>query len=256
MTRMFSWQPASWRAVSIFQYHRGLLARTVRICTASPALRPVGRGGTRAFAYLLTESRSQHSEKRLAGLVEFSRLGAGIAISEHDLDLRRARRPVFGAAVGPCPGVWAGVYKSPPKVASKKADDDASDLWVPDRNLPLRDALPESYMQSAAVCPRNLWSPRQVPERRGSRRSGAVVSAAAAGPRLLRRSKAEDGVRAKGHHQARRRAGGHRCKLPARAPGKAGTRTLQRDGDRVACLCPTHENPFDRVEEFLDLLDK
>jgi transcription-repair coupling factor (superfamily II helicase) len=50
----------------------------------------VGRGGIRAFAYLLTESASEQSEKRLAVLEEFSRPGAGFAISERDLDLRGA----------------------------------------------------------------------------------------------------------------------------------------------------------------------
>src|SRR5262249_38992602 len=50
----------------------------------------VGRGGTRAFAYLLTESASEQSEKRLAVLEEFSKPGAGFAISERDLDLRGA----------------------------------------------------------------------------------------------------------------------------------------------------------------------
>ncbi len=50
----------------------------------------VGRGGIRAFAYLLTESDSERSEKRLAVLEEFSRPGAGFAISARDLDLRGA----------------------------------------------------------------------------------------------------------------------------------------------------------------------
>src|SRR6476469_5275719 len=50
----------------------------------------VGRGGIRAFAYLLTESTSKQSEKRLAVLEAFSRPGAGFAISERDLDLRGA----------------------------------------------------------------------------------------------------------------------------------------------------------------------
>src|ERR1700753_377864 len=50
----------------------------------------VGRGGTRAFAYLFTETASEQSEKRLLVLEEFSRPGAGFAISGRDLDLRGA----------------------------------------------------------------------------------------------------------------------------------------------------------------------
>jgi transcription-repair coupling factor (superfamily II helicase) len=48
----------------------------------------VGRGGIRAFAYLLTDSGAERSEKRLAVLEEFNRPGAGFAISARDLDLR------------------------------------------------------------------------------------------------------------------------------------------------------------------------
>ena len=39
----------------------------------------VGRGGIRAFAYLLTNSGAERSEKRLAVLEEFNRPGAGFA---------------------------------------------------------------------------------------------------------------------------------------------------------------------------------
>jgi transcription-repair coupling factor (superfamily II helicase) len=49
----------------------------------------VFRGGTRAFAYLLTESASPQSEKRLSVIEEFSRPGE-FAISEQDLDHRGA----------------------------------------------------------------------------------------------------------------------------------------------------------------------
>src|SRR3569832_2512308 len=44
----------------------------------------VGRSGIRAFAHLLTETASGHSEKRLAVLEEFCLPGAGFAISERD----------------------------------------------------------------------------------------------------------------------------------------------------------------------------
>ena len=71
----------------------------------------VGRGGIRAFAYLLTEAKSEHSEKRLAVLEEFSKPGAGFAISERDLDLRGAGRPLLGTAVRPCTGFRTGALQ-------------------------------------------------------------------------------------------------------------------------------------------------
>ena len=43
---------------------------------------------TGIYALLLTEAASAQSEKRLAVLEEFTRPGAGFAISERDLDLR------------------------------------------------------------------------------------------------------------------------------------------------------------------------
>lgn len=48
----------------------------------------VGRGGIRAFAYLLTEAETEASEKRFSALQELSRPGAGFAISARDLDRR------------------------------------------------------------------------------------------------------------------------------------------------------------------------
>src|SRR6476620_10286698 len=50
----------------------------------------LGRSGLRPFAYLLTDSGAERSEKRLAVLEEFNKPGAGFAISARDLDLRGA----------------------------------------------------------------------------------------------------------------------------------------------------------------------
>ncbi len=110
----------------------------------------VGRGGIRAFAYLLTESASEQSEKRLFVLEEFSRPGAGFDISERDLDLRGAgdlfseRQSSHMQVFGPM------LYSHVLKLASEKAGE-GIDLWVPDLNLPLPDLLPASYEQSEAV---------------------------------------------------------------------------------------------------------
>ena len=67
----------------------------------------VGRGGIRAFAHLLTETQSGQSAKRLSVLEEFSRPGAGFAISARRSRSPRRGRPVFGGAIRPRPGVRA-----------------------------------------------------------------------------------------------------------------------------------------------------
>jgi transcription-repair coupling factor (superfamily II helicase) len=108
----------------------------------------VGRGGTRAFAYLLSESSSGHSEKRLAVLEEFSKPGAGFAISERDLDLRGAGDLFSERQSGHVQVFGPVLYSYLLKHASEKADDRAGDLWVPDLNLPIAEMLPTSYVQS------------------------------------------------------------------------------------------------------------
>src|SRR4029079_17548032 len=108
----------------------------------------VGRGGTRAFAYLLSESSSGHSEKRLAVLEEFSTPGAGVAISERHLDLRGAGDLFSERQSGHVQVFGPVLYSHLLKQASEKTDDRAGDLWVPDLNLPIAEMLPTSYVQS------------------------------------------------------------------------------------------------------------
>lgn len=74
----------------------------------------VGRGGIRAFAHLLTETASGQSEKRLAVLEEFSKPGAGFAISERDLDLRGAG-DLFSEEQSATSSVRAGALQPPPE---------------------------------------------------------------------------------------------------------------------------------------------
>ena len=111
----------------------------------------VGRGGIRAFAYLLTNSGAERSEKRLAVLEEFNRPGAGFAISARDLDLRGAGDLLSERQSGHVQVFGPVLYSHLLKLASEKADDRTADLWVPDLNLPGADMLPASYVQSEAV---------------------------------------------------------------------------------------------------------
>lgn len=220
----------------------------------------VGRGGTRAFASLLTDSTSEQSEKRLAVLEEFSRPGAGFAISERDLDLRGAGDLFSERQSGHVQVFGPVLYSHLLKLASEKGKDGGNDLWVPDLNLPLADMLPASYVQSesvrleiygrAARC-RNEDDLEDL-EEETSRRFGKLPQGA------------RDFFAAAGLRIECKRRGIVRLDVGPEAiaatflPGrlrKSKARSLQRDGDRVVYAVRSKEDPFVRVEEFLDLLD-
>jgi len=221
----------------------------------------VGRSGIRAFAYLLSDTDSQRSEQRLAVLEEFSRPGAGFAISARDLDLRGAgdlfseqqsgHVQVFG------PVLCSHLLKS----ASEKSDDRATDMWVPDLNLPVADMLPADYAQSEAVrleiygraarC--GIADELDDLEEEISRRFGKLPPAARdffAAARLRIDCKRRGIVRLDVGPDAVAATF-----LPGRLR-KSRARSLQRDGDRVVYASKKREEPFGRVEEFSDLLDE
>ncbi|MBR0853136.1 DEAD/DEAH box helicase [Bradyrhizobium liaoningense] len=221
----------------------------------------VGRGGTRAFAYLLTESASEQSEKRLAVLEEFSKPGAGFAISERDLDLRGAGDLFSEQQSGHVQVFGPVLYSHLLKLASERTSDTGSILWVPDLNLPVGDMLPEGYVQSEAVrleiygraarC-RNEDDLDDL-EEETSRRFGKLPPEARdffAAARLRIDCKRRGIVRLDVGPDAVAATF-----LPGRLR-KSRARSLQRDGDRVVYAGRGHEDPFGRVEEFLDLLDE
>jgi transcription-repair coupling factor (superfamily II helicase) len=220
----------------------------------------VGRGGARAFAYLLTESNSEHSEKRLAVLEEFSRPGAGFAISERDLDLRGAGDLFSEQQSGHVQVFGPVLYSHLLKLASEKTGDGAAGLWVPDLNLPVADILPADYVQSEAVrlevygrvarC-RDEEDLEDLQEET-ARRFGRLPLAArdffaVAKLRLdckrrgiVRLDVGPEGVAA--------------TFLPGRLR-KSKSKRLERDGDRVVHPRNGHEKPFERLEEFFEILD-
>jgi transcription-repair coupling factor (superfamily II helicase) len=222
----------------------------------------VGRGGTRAFAYLLNESNSEQSEKRLAVLEEFSKPGAGFAISERDLDLRGAGDLFSERQSGHVQVFGPVLYSHLLKLASEKAHDRAADLWVPDLNLPIADMLPASYVQSEAVrleiygrvarC-RSEDDLEDI-EEETARRFGRLPPAAhdffaAARLRLdckrrgiVRLDVGSEGIAA--------------TFLPGRLR-KIRSKALEREGDRVVYADKEDDDsPFERVEEFLAILDE
>jgi transcription-repair coupling factor (superfamily II helicase) len=221
----------------------------------------VGRGGIRAFAYLLTDSDSERSERRLAVLEEFSRPGAGFAISARDLDLRGAGDLLSERQSGHVQVFGPVLYSHLLKLASERAVDRAADLWVPDLNVPVAELLPSSYVQSEAVrleiyarsarC-RNEDELDDL-EEETSRRFGKLPPAA------------RDFFTAARLRIDFRRRGIVRLDVGPEAvaatflPGrlrKSRARSLQRDGDRVVYISGGHEGSLRKVEEFLDVLDE
>lgn len=224
----------------------------------------VGRSGIRAFAYLLTESLAEQSEKRLAVLEEFSRPGAGFAISERDLDLRGAGDLFSEQQSGHIQVFGPVLYSHLLKMASEKADDGRAAVWVPDLNLPVADMLPQTYVQSepvrlelyarAARC--RSEDDLDDLEEETSRRFGPLPPMARdffAAARLRLDCKRRGIIRldvGPGAVAA--------TFLPGRlrkSKGKSAGRSLQRDGDRVVYHSQTRDAPFDSVEELFDLLD-
>ena len=220
----------------------------------------VGRGGTRAFAYLLTESNSEQSEKRLAVLEEFSKPGAGFAISERDLDLRGAGDLFSERAVRPCAGFRTGALQPPSETGVGEGGRQSSRLWVPDLNLPVADMLPTSYVQSSAV---RLEIYGRVArcrseddlddlEEETARRFGRLPQEARdffAAARLRLDCKRRGILRLDVGPEAVAATF-----LPGRLR-KWKTKSLKRDEDRIIYADEGTKDPFERVDDFLEILD-
>jgi transcription-repair coupling factor (superfamily II helicase) len=221
----------------------------------------VGRGGTRAYAHLLTDSNSVQTEKRLAVLQEFSRPGAGFAISERDLDLRGAGDLFSERQSGHVQVFGPVLYSRLLRSASEKDFEERTPLWVPDLNLPVADVLPASYVHSEAVrleiygriarcrSEEDLQDLEdEVTRRFGDPPRGASVFFALA--RLRLECKRRGIVRLDAGPEAVAATF-----LPGRAP-KSRSKALQQKGDRLVYTCNRNEEPLARAEEFMLLLEK
>jgi transcription-repair coupling factor (superfamily II helicase) len=221
----------------------------------------VGRGGTRAFAYLLNESNSEQSEKRLAVLEEFSKPGAGFAISERDLDLRGAGDLFSEQQSGHLQVFGPMLYSYLLKRASEKGADGGADLWVPDLNLPIADMLPTGYVQSDAVrleiygriarC--RSEDDLEDLEDETARRFGRLPPAAReffAAARLRLDCKRRGIIRLDVGPEAVAATF-----LPGRLR-KSRAKSLERDGDRVVYIGNRNAKPFERISDFLELVDE
>ena len=220
----------------------------------------VGRGGIRAFAHLLTETNSVESEKRLAVLEEFSRPGAGFAISERDLDLRGSGDLFSEEQSGHVQVFGPVLYSHLLKMASEKAGGGFTDWWILDLNLPVAEMLPTTYVQSSAVrleiygrvarcrCEEDLtMSKRETARRFGRLPHEARDFFAAARLRveckrrgILRIDVGPEAVAV--------------TFLPGRLR-KWKTKSIKRDEDRIIYADEGTKDPFERVDDFLEILD-
>jgi transcription-repair coupling factor (superfamily II helicase) len=221
----------------------------------------VGRGGIRAFAHLLTESSSKQSEKRLAVLEAFSRPGAGFAISERDLDLRGAGDLFSEQQSGHLQVFGPMLYSHLLKLASEKNADGGAELWVPDLNLPIADMLPMNYVQSDAVrleiygriarC-RDQEDLEDL-EDETARRFGRLPSAARdffAAARLRLDCKRRGIIRLDVGFEA------VAATFLSGRLRKSKAKSLERDGDRVVYAGNCDAKTFERISDFLELLDE
>jgi transcription-repair coupling factor (superfamily II helicase) len=107
----------------------------------------VGRGSTRAFAYILTDSDAEQAEERLSVLQELSRPGAGFQISARDLDLRGAGDLLSEQQAGHVRVLGPALHKHLLQCAMQGKPQRASDIWIPELNVDAPELLPAGYVQ-------------------------------------------------------------------------------------------------------------
>jgi transcription-repair coupling factor (superfamily II helicase) len=106
----------------------------------------VGRGGTRAFAWLLTENPGEAAEQRLAALRELGRPGAGLAISARDLDLRGAGDLLSEQQAGHVQVFGPALTHHLLAEALAGRPLHLDDAYVPELRLDVAALLPEVYV--------------------------------------------------------------------------------------------------------------
>ena len=115
----------------------------------------VGRGRAQGFAYLLSDPDEEMAEAtrvRLSTLEAFDRLGAGLAISARDLDLRGGGDLVGEEQAGHMKLIGAALYQRllARAVADVKGETAGPD-WTPVLNLGAAGAIPADYVPDAVT---------------------------------------------------------------------------------------------------------
>jgi len=114
----------------------------------------VGRGRAQGVCYLTTEAEAEMSEataKRLGTLEAFDRLGAGMAISAADLDLRGAGDLVGENQAGHLKLIGLGLYQDLLARALKQARGEPADEWVTEFQLDAAARLPDDYVPEEEI---------------------------------------------------------------------------------------------------------
>ncbi|WP_244423108.1 DEAD/DEAH box helicase [Bradyrhizobium sp. ORS 375] len=111
----------------------------------------VGRGGTRAFAYLFADVRENEAEKRLAALQELSFAGAGFQISARDLDLRGAGDLLSEQQAGHVQVFGPALYHELLSRALQGRPHRAVDMWFPELRIDCSAFLPPDYVKDEAT---------------------------------------------------------------------------------------------------------
>ena len=116
----------------------------------------IGRGGERAYAYLMLPAEgdlSRLAEGRLSALKRFSELGAGFQIASEDLDLRGAGDLLGAEQSGNMQAVGLELYGELLAEAVERAQQrevrggGRAPAVEPDLKLPVTAALPETYVR-------------------------------------------------------------------------------------------------------------
>jgi transcription-repair coupling factor (superfamily II helicase) len=115
----------------------------------------VGRGRSQGVAYLLTDPDAElpdATRARLSTLVAHDRLGAGLAISTRDLDMRGAGDLLGEDQAGHVKTVGTALYQRLLARAVLVARGEISGPdWTPELHLSSRGSLPESYIPDATL---------------------------------------------------------------------------------------------------------
>jgi transcription-repair coupling factor (superfamily II helicase) len=114
----------------------------------------VGRGRAQGVAYLLSNADGELPDavkSRLATLEAFDRLGAGLAVSARDLDLRGAGDLIGEEQAGHVRLVGSSLYQALLGRALREARGDTKDATPPDLQVSDPGAIPPEYVPDAVV---------------------------------------------------------------------------------------------------------
>ena len=224
----------------------------------------VGRGTRRGAAYFLTEPGRRLTEatrRRLATMETLSGLGAGVAISAADLDLRGAG-DLFGAAqAGHLRAVGTELYQHLLAEAVGRLRGDPPTPPPPELHVELAGRIPDSYVPEANLRLALLRRLARLPDQAALQafteeltdRFGPLPAEA---QRLLARQQLQ--ILCRTHGIARLDAGPQACAITPLDPGRLEALATATGGsvkeDRL--LLPlARPEPLDRAQALIALLD-